>query len=205
MRKLTVVGSGVVAGAVVLAVALLTLGGGGSATQASDGAPVRVYELAMEKRIDDGSGLVEQSVEVRIETLPSADLPNTPVAASGIFAGREGDDIILGTGSIEADLDIRVYNDEEPVRTLTLSHDGPEVIVEVGPQTAIYRETTQMPDYHDPETEVPESGLIVVQQEVVRVDSADEIGPNMELQVWGELQGDRVQADVLVYRVVDMR
>ena len=187
MWKLTIAGSGVVTVAVVAAVVLLTLGGGGAATQASEGAPVRVYEFAMEKVIDDGSGPVTQSVAVTTEILPSADLPNTPVAASGIFAGREGDDIVIGTGRIEADLDVRVSNDEEPVRTLTLSYDGPAVVVELGPQTAIYRETTQMPDYHDPATEVPESGLIEVQQEVVRVDSAAEIGPNMELQVWGEL------------------
>jgi hypothetical protein len=36
------------------------------------------------------------------------------------------------------------------------------------------------------------------------VDSLDEVGPNSELQVWSKRRGDRVVAEVLVYRVVDV-
>jgi hypothetical protein len=36
-------------------------------------------------------------------------------------------------------------------------------------------------------------------QAVRQVETADEIGENMEMQVWGERSGDRVIASIVVY------
>jgi hypothetical protein len=46
------------------------------------------------------------------------------------------------------------------------------------------------------------SGEMTIQQVIRPIDSLEEIGENTELQIWGEKRGDRVVAQVLVYRIV---
>jgi hypothetical protein len=45
-----------------------------------------------------------------------------------------------------------------------------------------------------------ESGEVTIPQVITAVDSLDEIGDNTEIQAWGEQRGDRVIADVLVFK-----
>ena len=45
--------------------------------------------------------------------------------------------------------------------------------------------------------------LPLLQQAVKPAGSLEEIGENTELQVWGERRGDRVVAEVLVYRLLN--
>jgi hypothetical protein len=84
---------------------------------------------------------------------------------------------------------------------INLSSDGPEIEVVVTRDTVIYSDET---DIHGGELGSRESGEKTIQQVIKPVDSLDEIGPNTELQVWGERRGDRLVAEVLVYRVVDI-
>jgi len=164
-----------------------------------DGAdrPIRVIEIATEKVTNDGSGPVTQSAVVRINTMAAPELPSPRPDVSGIFVRREGDVIVVGTGAIEAELEVTVVSDEPPQRTVRLSHSGPEVEVVVNADTAVYREDTAMPDLDD-----VEGDEITIQQEVTRVASLD-VGEATELQVWGQRQGDHVVAEVLAYRNVE--
>jgi hypothetical protein len=186
-----------IAGGVVLIVALLA----GAAfvgarmltapdeTTAATGASGRVMEIVT----DDGSG----PVSLRIIIEPAPELPDRPSEASGIFLRRQDDSIFVGTGGIE--LDVEVKDGSEPV--ISLSSDGPEVEVIVTRDTAIYSDET---DIHGDGLTSRESGEKTIQQVIKLADSLDEVGPNTELQVWGERRGDRVVAEVLVYKVVSL-
>jgi hypothetical protein len=158
-------------------------------TTASGGPSGRVMEIVS----DDGSG----PVSLRIIIEPAPELPDRPSEASGIFLRRQDDSIFVGTGSIE--LDMEIEDGSEPV--ISLSSDGPEIEVVVTRDTVIYSDET---DISGDGSAPQESGEKTIQQVIKPIDSLDEVGPNTELQVWGERRGDRVVAAVLVYRVVDL-
>jgi hypothetical protein len=158
-------------------------------TAATTGGRGKVIEIVN----DDGSG----PVSLRIIVEPAPELPDRPAEASGIFVRRQDNSIFVGTGSIE--LDVEVETGSDPV--INLSSDGPEIEVVVTRDTVIYSDET---DIHGGELSSRESGEKTIQQVIKPVDSLDEIGPNTELQVWGERRGDRLVAEVLVYRVVDI-
>ena len=148
----------------------------------------RVMEIA----IDDGSGPV--SLRIRIE--PAPELPDRPSEAGGVFVRRQDNSIFVGTGDIELDVEVNGNTGE---RSVTLSHSGPEIEVVVTRDTIIYRDETDMSP-GDPSSW--KSGEMTIQQEIKPADSLEEVGENTELQVWGERRGDRVVAEVLVYRIV---
>ena len=157
------------------------------APEKKGGAPARVMELVH----DDGSG----PVSVRITVEPSPDLPDRPSEASGVFVSRDDNSIMVGTGGVELDVEVRQTKGGTLEPQVSLSHTGPEVEVVVTHDTILYREETEMPS-------PDKSGDKTVQQVVTPVDSLDELGKNTELQVWGRKTGDRVVAQVLVYRIV---
>ena len=173
----------------------------------SDGGvkPIRVMELAVERVIDKGAGPVSQSAIVRIVTMPASELPDSSPDVSGISLRLEGGTLTVGTGGITADVDVKILNDSPPVETITLTHDGPEIEVLLGPDTVVYREETVMPGGNIEEMLPKDANVsleseIVIQQIVVRVDSWDDIGESTEIQAWGRKQGNAIVADVLVYR-----
>ncbi len=149
----------------------------------------RVLQLVQ----DDGSGPVSLTVSIE----PATELPDTPSEASGVFSRREDNSIFVGTGSIE--LDVEVHQVEggaiEPV--VTLSTSGPVVEAVVTRDTILYRDETDIPGFSD-----GKGGEVTVQQVLEPVDSLDELRPNTEVQVWGRRSGDRVIAEILVYRIV---
>jgi hypothetical protein len=155
---------------------------------AATGTGSRVMEIIS----DDGSG----PVSLRIIIEPAPELPDRPSEASGVFLRRQDDSIFVGTGGIE--LDVEIKDGSEPV--ISLSSDGPEVEVVVTRDTVIYSDETDIHGGSAPQ----ESGEKTIQQVIKLADSLDKVGPNTELQVWGERRGDRVVAEVLVYRVVDL-
>ena len=152
----------------------------------------RVLELS----IDDGSGPV--SAKISIE--PSPDLPDSPSEVSGVFSRRQDNSIYVGTGAVKLDLDIELVAGGAIEPTVTLSHSGPVVEVVVTHETMIYRDETEIPGFDDT---VAKGGEQSVQQVIIPVDSLDELGKNTELQVWGRRSGDRVVAEVLVFRIVN--
>ena len=78
-----------------------------------------------------------------------------------------------------------------PIRCLNV-----RVEVVVTPDTIIYRDETEIPVGEPGE----QSGERTIQQVVKLIHSLEEVGKNFELQVWGERRGDRVVAEVLVYK-----
>ena len=108
----------------------------------------------------------------------------------------EDNSIIVGTGGIELNVNVEQVAGAAPTHELSLSHDGPEIEVVVTHETVLYQEETEMPS-------PSKSGDYTIQQVIKLVDSLDEIGKNTELQVWDRRSGDRVVAEVLVYRSVD--
>jgi hypothetical protein len=146
----------------------------------------RVMEIA----VDDGSG----RRMARITFEPAPELPDRPPEAAGVFTRKEDNSYFVGTGNIE--LSVEVVNG---VRSVNLSNDGPEVEVVVTRDTMLYEEVTE----HPTPDQFPESGEMVIPQELQPLDSLPEdLGNNVELQVWGEQSGDRIIAGVFVFRVV---
>lgn len=151
-----------------------------------------------------GNGRTIQSVQavnggapvaVNTTILPADELPDEPSAAFGIFKSREDDVLIMGTGTIDLEVDVDVNGDTgQETTTLLPTTDGPDVEVVVTADTLIYRDVTDLTM-----TGPVESGERTVKQTVRAVDSADDIGDNSELEVWGEKRGDRIVATVLVF------
>ena len=151
--------------------------------------PVRVVELIN----DDGSG----PVSVKITTMPAPELPDTPSEISGVFVRRDDNSIVVGTGPIELNLEVRQAPGGALETDVSLTASGPEIEVVVTHDTVIYRE-----DNEDIGSK-RKGGEYTVQQIVKVVDNLDELGKNTEIIVWGSRRGDRVVADVLVYRIVN--
>jgi hypothetical protein len=178
-----------------------------SPTQASGPEPIRVMEIAVDRVIDKGDGPVSQAATVRILTMPSPDVPDASPDVSGVLLDRGSESLLVGTGSIEAELDVRIETGKAPVRNLTLNHDGPEIQVLVTSDTAVYRDDTSLPG-HDLDGVLPKDadvsldGEIVIDQVVTLVDSLDEAGENTEVQAWGTGTGEGLVADVVVYRIM---
>jgi hypothetical protein len=155
---------------------------------ASSGGGARVMQSV--QSVDGGA-----PVSVQTTILPAPELPDEPTAASGIFVRREDNSIVVGTGNVDLEVDVEV-NPETGQETTTLipSSDGPEIEVVITHDTQVYLDVT------DFTMEGPvESGEREIVQAVRRVETADEIGENMELQVWGERSGDRIIATIVVY------
>jgi hypothetical protein len=136
-------------------------------------------------------------VSLRIRVEPSPELPDRPAEAAGVYVRRQDSSIYVGTGGIELDVEV---NGDTGERQVNLSHDGPEVEVVFTRDTAIYVDETEMPEIEPGQTK---SGERTIQQVIRPAASLEEIGKNTELQVWGRKSGDRVIAEVIVYRIVD--
>ena len=160
--------------------------------EAQPRAPVRVMELVN----DDGSG----PVSVRISIEPAPELPDTPSEVGGVFLRREDNSVFVGTGATE--LNVEIHQDEtgaiEP--SVSLTSNGPEVEVVVSHETVLYKDITDIPGF---DGIAGKGGDLTIQQMLKRIDSLEELKGNAELQVWGRKRGDRVVADVMVYRIVN--
>lgn len=116
------------------------------------------------------------------DIVPAAELPSASPEVSGILVRSEDNTLIVGTGPVRI-----IMNEGE----IGASHDGPEVEVVVTHNTVIYCDTTQF------EISEIKDGKV---QEVVKPGSSDEIEKNYFVRAWGEERGDRLFADVLVYK-----
>ena len=137
---------------------------------------------------DDGNG----AFSVNINFTPAPELPDRPADVAGVFVQRRDNTVFVGTGDIE----LNVEDDGSGQPEVSVQHSGPEVEVVISHDTTIYRDITEF----DIEPSARQSGELTVQQVVERDTSAAGIGDNTELQVWGERRGDRVIAEVLVYK-----
>ena len=134
-------------------------------------------------------------VAVQTTILPAPELPDEPSAAFGILQSREDNTLLVGTGTIDLEVDIEVNPDTGQESTsLIPTTDGPVLEVVLTPDTILYRDVTDLSLQPG-----QESGEREVVQQVRQVDSPDDITGNVELEVWGERRGDRIVATVLVY------
>jgi hypothetical protein len=84
--------------------------------------------------------------EVRITFADPPELPERAEDAAGLYLGQDGDELSLGTGSIEVDVSVEAVNDQEPVTTVNASHGGDEVQIAVDENTVYYKDVTERPE-----------------------------------------------------------
>lgn len=136
-------------------------------------------------------------VSMRLKIEPSPELPDAPAAVEGLFVRREDNSFFVGTGDIKVGVEV---DGATGTRQVSANHSGPVLEVVVTGDTTIYRDETDI-SFGDPGAQ--KSGDRTIQQVVHPVDSVDEIGKNTEISVWGEKRGDRIVAEVLVYRPLE--
>jgi hypothetical protein len=129
---------------------------------------------------------------ISIEMTPASEVPQTQPDAAGIFVRRDDQSIFIGTGNIR--IMAKKQAGSNSPGEVSSDYDGPVVEVVVTHQTQIYHETTEMPE---PDQAV--DGVIVTQQ-TVEPGSLDDLSSNSMVTVWGDKQGDRYVARVVVYR-----
>jgi len=156
----------------------------------------KILEISVERNIN--GEVTSGEVQVRFEDPDS--LPEQGESAFGVFLEQEGDLITLGTGRIEVEVSVEVVNDEEPVRTVNVSHSGDSVGIIVTPDTLIYADITLRPEISDADLA---SGSKRVTRTIIP-GSAEAIGQGMVLRVWGMVQDGVVTAEVLVYESIDL-
>lgn len=127
------------------------------------------------------------------DELPAAD-PNT----LGVFVGRSGNTLTLGTGQIEVTVDTEQLNDQEPVTTANASYDGDEIDIRFTDSTLFYKDTTEEPHIDRPEIE---AGQLTVTR-TLEPGSADEIGDNMIIKAWGTVVDGQLVAETILYEPV---
>lgn len=188
MKRVTLIIIGIVAvlllaGAVFMAARLLNA--------PSNGAGGSGGEIMMVSKGGAG-GAVTMSLDIQ----PAPELPSTPPDANGLFVRRQDNSIFVGTGEIEVRVQVDPATGE---RNSSANHSGPVLEVVVTNETTIYRDETEMPSLGPGAA----SGDKTIQQIVKPIDSLHELGENSqntEIQVWGARSGDRVVAQVFVYR-----
>ena len=196
MKKVIIIGGvGIV---LLVVVAVVALAGGifrvsPVAAQDSEPGGERIMILAVEETVNGETF----SGEVQVTFKESSDLPSTPADAGGLYLGREGDTLSLGTGAIEVTADIKVVNGESS-SSVNASHDGETITVKVGPDTVYYMDTTGRPDITPADIE---AGSLVIISTVAPGKLMD-LTENMLVRVWGQERGGVLMADVLVYEAI---
>ena len=154
----------------------------------------KVIEIAVEENLN--GEVTSGQVTITFEYPPM--LPAERERVLGVFLSRDGDVLTLGTGSIEVEVAVEVVNDEEPVRTVNVSHSGDSVEVVINSDTIVYKDITPQPEVSSQDLE---TGHKVITSKVIP-GSLDEVGEGMILRVWGKNQDGRVIASVLVYEEI---
>ena len=117
----------------------------------------------------------------------ATELPATEPDAVGIVVKREDNTCSIGTNVVKFDT---VRDASGKVTNRQVGYDGPVAAIVVTHATIVYRDVTPIGP-----GQKPANGRI---QQVVQPGSLDEIAPQTLLQVWGERQGDRIVARVLL-------
>ncbi len=181
-RSIWIIGGGVVL--VLLLGAAAFVGGRLLNTKAQAQAGGKGVQISLAAGGKGGSGS-EQRFEIQTE--PAKELPQTPPDVGGIYVRRADASIFIGTGQVT----VMAQKSLDGNVTMTSDHDGPEVEVVLTHDTIVYQDVTMRQFEGQPAT-----GKV---QQVVEPGSADEIGENSTVAVWGERRGDRVIAKTLVY------
>jgi hypothetical protein len=111
----------------------------------------------------------------------AAGLPSTPPETTGLFLERTDDTLRVGTGSVTAMIST------DPDAVPEFSYDGIAMDILVTNQTQLYEDVTEYT-----------FGQTAVQQELIQLENLNDLQENTILQVWGQRDGDRIIADVII-------
>ena len=109
------------------------------------------------------------------------ELPSSPPETTGLFLERIDDTLRVGTGSVSAMIST------EPGAVPEFNYDGIAVDVLVTNQTELYEDVTEYA-----------LGQTAVQQELIKLENLNNLQENTLIQVWGQRDGDRIIADVII-------
>jgi hypothetical protein len=140
-----------------------------------------------------GKGMVQMN-GVKIDIKPAAELPQDKMSTAGLFVRRQDQSIFIGTGRITMMIKKGAGSSDAPESSG--SYDGPVVEVVVDHQTKVYQDITEMTP---PDASAAQGGTASIQQKV-KEGSLDDLSTNSMVTVWGEKQGDRYIAKVMVFR-----
>ena len=135
------------------------------------------------------SGGASASVTKRFSIQSAPELPASQPDIMGVFVRREDKSIFVGTGNIRVMMKVSGAGAKPEMST---NYDGPVMEIVVTHNTQVYQDMTEMSF-----DKMPENGKL---QQVVQPGSLDDISANSMVQAWGEKQGDRLVARVLVFR-----
>ncbi len=130
---------------------------------------------------------------VRINMIPAQEVPQTKADAAGLFVRREDQSIFIGTGNVR----MLAKPGSGGSSDVSGSYDGPVVEVVVTHETKVYQDLTDM---NPGNLENVKNGSEMKIQQVVKPGSLDDLGKNSLVSVWGDKQGDRYIAKVVVFR-----
>lgn len=194
MKKFLIIG-GAIAGFLIAAL-LFTFAPNwlnGEAVTAQESGERQMVIAVEEVKVIDGVETVTAG-EVVVNFDNPAELPDEPTAVDGIFKSQVGDTILVGTGSINVEVEVEQVNDQEPVMAVSASHSGPEVSVTLTDDTVVYIETTAEPK---PTQADLDAGEMTVPR-TIEPGALDALGEDTMVQVWGSQSGDTITADVIV-------
>jgi hypothetical protein len=128
--------------------------------------------------------------EVSLQIKRAKELPVENPTLNGVMQRKEDNSLFIGTGNVT----VMLNGAEESVgdSDVQASFDGPVIEVVINRDTQIFRDITEMP-FNKPKESTD------IDQEL-EPGSVDELVKNSIISVWGEKQGDRIIADVIVYQ-----
>jgi hypothetical protein len=128
---------------------------------------------------------------MRLDMTPAKELPQSKADTTGLFVRRQDQSIFIGTGGIQ----VAFSSDPNDTGSQSSKYDGPVVEVVITHSTQIYQDLTDL----NPDNMDANSDTVKVQQ-VVKAGSLDDLSANRIISVWGEKQGDRFIAKVILFR-----
>ncbi len=174
-----------IAGGIALVLLLVSAAFVGGRLLSDQGLPLP-ESLSGQRMITMGQG--GKTVSTRLDIEPAKELPASPAVTKGIFQRRADSSIFIGTGQVS----VMAQKKQGGAISMTSHYDGPLIEVVLTHDTTIYRDVT-LKQFNGP----PPEGRKL--QQVLEPGSADEIGENSMLTVWGDRRGDRITATVLTY------
>ena len=126
---------------------------------------------------------------VSIDMDPAPELPDTKSDKHGVMVRRSDNSIFIGTGNIQA---VASMGQDGKV-DVDVDYDGPVIEVVTTHDTQIYKDVTEIPE----PSQLGSKTLHL--QQVVEPGSLDDITDKQVVTVWGNTQGDRIIARVLLY------
>jgi hypothetical protein len=115
---------------------------------------------------------------------PAPELPERQADVFGLFVSQNDDTLVIGTGNTM----VLFGSEGGPPET---SYDGIAVEVFVTNQTQLYEDITEISFDTDASD---------IQEQVRPVESLDDLEEGTMVRVWGQQRGDRLIAEIVVYR-----